>query len=90
MTADELVSAAKDWPAAKVERAIAELAKLRAGMEPAVTTEFKPSQAVSNVTTTPRWHTQRVTIGGGIIASIIHATIGAVILLFLIKVIKKA
>jgi hypothetical protein len=64
MTADELVDAAKGWPPAKIEQAIAELAKLRAGMEPAVTTDFKPGQAVSNVTTTPRWQTQRERLQG--------------------------
>jgi hypothetical protein len=64
MTADEVVNAAKEWPTDKVEQVIAELAKLRAGMEPAVITEFKPGQAVTNVTTTPRWHTQRERLQG--------------------------
>ena len=64
MTPDEVLEAAKTWDVEQIEQTIAELAKLRAGMEPAVTTEFKPGQAVPNVSITPRWHSQRENLQG--------------------------
>ena len=64
MTPEQVVDAAKNWTPEQVEQTVAGLAKLRAAMEPAVTTDFKPGQAVPNVTTTPRWHTQRESLQG--------------------------